>query len=137
LNANGYRLPTEAEWEYAAKGGKNSAAFEYSGGGTVDDAGWYNRNSGNRSREAATKAANPKGIYDMSGNVYEWCWDWYGSYNAGNRSDKTGASSGMFRVNRGGSWNSSASYLRSASRHNDTPNYRSSGLGFRIVKPLR
>ena len=79
-NANGYRLPTEAQWEYAAKGGNKGETFTYSGSDTPDAVAWYNRNVGSNAKEAGTKTPNGLGLYDMTGNVFEWCWDWYGDY---------------------------------------------------------
>jgi formylglycine-generating enzyme required for sulfatase activity len=134
-NASGYRLPTEAEWEYAARGGNKSKGYEYSGSSSVDGAAWYTGNSGGKTHPVKTKSANELGVYDMSGNVREWCWDWYGSYGSGAQIDPTGASSGTDRVNRGGSWDDSAANVRSAARGYNTPSYRFSYRGFRLVRP--
>jgi formylglycine-generating enzyme required for sulfatase activity len=136
LSASGYRLPTEAEWEYAAKGGdKTYLTTEYSGSNNVESVGWYNGNSGGGTHPVGTKLPNDLGIYDMSGNVWEWCWDWYGSYSSSSQTDPTGAASGSNRVLRGGGWIGSAGYLRSAARDNDTPSYWGNGSGFRLVRP--
>jgi formylglycine-generating enzyme required for sulfatase activity len=136
FNASGYRLPTEAEWEYAAKGGaKDYLIYEYAGSNNVDGVAWYSGNSGNTTRPVGTKQPNSLGLYDMSGNVWEWCWDWYGSYGGGNQTNPAGASSGTYRVERGGSWFHDAAYVRSAFRNSDTPSSRYYALGFRLVRP--
>jgi formylglycine-generating enzyme len=103
-----YRLPTEAEWEYAARGGKNSKGFKYSGGQSMHSVGWFSENSNSRTQAVASKKPNELGIYDMSGNVWEWCSDWYGKdyYANSPSSNPRGPSSGSNRVLRGGSWNS-------------------------------
>ncbi|MDR1972860.1 MAG: formylglycine-generating enzyme family protein [Treponema sp.] len=135
LNASGYRLPTEAEWEYAAKGGdKGYLTFSYAGSNNADSVGWYWDNSGERTHPVGTKQANSLGLYDMSGNVWEWCWDWYGSYSSAPQSDPAGAASGSYRVLRGGSWFYRAQYLRSANRNGMTPSNRDFDIGFRLVR---
>jgi len=135
-----YSLPTEAQWEYAARAG-SSTAF-YNGGISVtvsgydpnlDAIGWYNYNSGGRHQLVAHKAPNSWGLYDMSGNVYEWCQDWYGAYPSGAVTDPTGPSTGSCRVFRGGSWFSNAGYCRSAARYLNTPDIRNYIMGFRLV----
>ena len=132
-NANGYRLPTEAEWEYACRAGTTSA---YNTGATINDnTGWYSANSGNRTNVVGLKLPNNWGLYDMHGNVMEWCWDWYGSYASGAHIDPTGATSGSYRVFRGGSWVSDGQYLRSAYRDYGNPYYRDNYIGFRLVRP--
>jgi formylglycine-generating enzyme required for sulfatase activity len=139
--ANGYRLPTEAEWEYAAKGGRNQTyqAFEYSGSNRADAVAWYDENSGDSTHPVGKKAPNALGLYDMSGNVWEWCWDWHGDYTSGPQTDPVGASSGdtsdYGRVARGGSWGSPARLVRPACRYNGHPNARINDVGFRLVRP--
>ena len=134
--STGYRLPAEAQWEYAAKGGNGSPGnYTYAGSNTVDEVAWYSGNSGSGTHEVGTKAANGLGIYDMSGNVWEWCWDWYGSYSNTAKTDPTGAFSGSLRVLRGGSWGISAESVRSAFRRDYDPFYRNIYGGFRLSAP--
>jgi formylglycine-generating enzyme required for sulfatase activity len=130
-----YRLPTEAEWEYAARGGNLSHDYKYSGSNNLYDVAWFNDNSGSQTHPVGMKKANELGIHDMSGNVWEWCLDWYGSYSASAQQDPMGAASGSYRVNRGGSWTYSAGRCRVAYRSSDSPNNRYRGLGFRVVLP--
>ncbi|MDR1317038.1 MAG: formylglycine-generating enzyme family protein [Spirochaetales bacterium] len=131
-DADGYRLPTEAEWEYACRAGTTTP---YSSGGSVDSAGWYGDNSGKATHPVGQKKANAWGLYDMHGNVYEWCWDWYGEYPDSAQADPSGAASGARRVMRGGSWSGAAWTLRSAIRSILTPSSRSSSIGFRLARP--
>ena len=130
---NIFRLPTEAEWEYAARSG--GLEEKYAGGDDLDSLGWYRANSGDQTHEVGTKVANGLGIYDMSGNVYEWCQDWYAfEYYDGSPTDNPpGPSTGSSRVVRGGSWSSNAGYCRSAYRIGSTPGSRGSRLGFRLA----
>ncbi len=128
-----FRLPTEAEWEFAARGGNYSRHYKYSGSNYISDVAWYDGNSSNRTHPVGTKQANELGLYDMSGNVWEWCSDWYGSYSSYSQNDPTGPNSGSFRVLRGGCWFIFASHCRSSYRYYNSPGYRNINLGFRLV----
>ncbi|MEY4134087.1 MAG: hypothetical protein RL386_437, partial [Bacteroidota bacterium] len=116
-----YRLPTEAEWEYAARGGSSSLGYKYSGSNNLDEVAWHEGNSGNKTHPVGQKKSNELGLYDMSGNVWEWCADWYGSYSSGAQTNPKGPSSGTYRVLRGGSWGNNAGSCRSAYRLNSYP----------------
>ncbi len=138
-SANGYRLPTEAEWEFAAKGGKQAhfPPFAYSGSDTTDSVAWYNINSGNTTHTVGKKNANELGIYDMSGNVWEWCWDWYSSaYPSGGTTDPKGPSTTQEnRLLRGGSFGYSELGCRVDVRSTyDYPSNRYNGCGFRCIQ---
>jgi formylglycine-generating enzyme required for sulfatase activity len=126
LSKNGYRLPTEAQWEYACRAGTKTAY--YTGASISYDTGWYNANSGNTTHQVGKKLPNDWGLYDMHGNVWEWCGDQFSDY-------LTGATLGDTRVNRGGSWYSSPESLRSACRNADLPSTQFANLGFRVVRP--
>ena len=128
-----FRLPTEAEWEYAARSGGQEE--KYAGGDDLDSLGWYGDNSGDKTHEAGTKAPNGLGIYDMSGNVWEWCSDWYAyDYYANSPVDNPqGPSSGSYRVGRGGSCLDRALRCRAAGRNYFTPAIGHRNLGFRLV----
>ena len=128
-----FRLPTEAEWEYAARGGNKSKGYKYSGSNTIGDVAWYYENSGNKTHDIATKRANELGIYDMSGNVWEWCSDWYGDYSSASQTNPTGPASGSFRVCRGGGWNVDAWFCRVSLRDGDSADSRCNDLGFRLA----
>lgn len=129
-----YVLPTEAQWEYAARGGKNADGTKYSGSNMLDAVAWYEDNSGSTTHIVGTKRANALGIYDMSGNVWEWCKDWYSnSYVSYDTNNPVGPSSGSSRVLRGGSWCNSAGYCRVANRYYYSPGDRYYDLGFRVV----
>ncbi|MDR1787171.1 MAG: InlB B-repeat-containing protein [Treponema sp.] len=140
---NGYRLPTEAEWEAAARGGDPSEtawSYQYSGSDTIDDVAWYSGNSGDATRPGGRKAANSAGIYDMSGNAWEWCWDWYASSVlslTGGQSElnPTGPSSGTSRVLRGGGFNGDAVMAEPAWRFNSPPSATTTFYGFRVAAP--
>ena len=137
--ANGYRLPTEAEWEYAARAGDDTTnARTWSGTKTENDLGkyaWYSDNSENKTHQVGKKDPNAWGLHDMSGNVWEWCWDWYGNYSEGSVSDPHDGSSGDFRVDRGGSWYNNADKCTVSRRSYSDPSYRNYDLGFRLVRP--
>ena len=128
-----YRLPTEAEWEYAARGGNQSRGYKYSGSNDIGSVAWYTSNSSGQTHPVGQKQPNELGIYDMSGNAWEWCSDWYGSYSSSFQTNPTGPSSGSYRVLRGGSWRSLACDCRVSNRHYDNPLYRVSNFGFRLV----
>ena len=130
-----YRLPTETEREYAAKGGNKSKGYTYSGSNSLGDVAWYSDNSGSKTHPAGQKQPNELGLYDMSGNVWEWCSDWYGSdyYQSSPSSNPKGASSGSYRVYRGGSLTDVARASRTAYRIKYYPDYRYNVLGFRLV----
>ena len=129
-----YCLPTEAQWEYAARGGKNNDGTKYSGSWSIDAVAWYDSNSGSNTHPVKNKRANSLGLYDMSGNVWEWCSDWYGSdYNVNDTNNPTGPSSGSSRVLRGGSWGSNARYCRVSGRGSGSPDSRRDSNGFRVV----
>jgi formylglycine-generating enzyme required for sulfatase activity len=130
-----YRLPTEAEWEYASRAGStNRFSFGNDPGYTqLANYAWYSVNSGGTTHAVGGKLPNRWGLYDMAGNVWEWCSDWYGNYPGGNVNDPQGSVSGLNRVFRGGNWYDTASNGRSAQRNGYDPSARSSGIGFRLV----
>jgi formylglycine-generating enzyme required for sulfatase activity len=129
-----YRLPTEAEWEYAARGGQS---YKYAGSDNIDNVAWYGSNSSSKTHPVGQKSANGYGLYDMTGNVWEWCSDWYDSdyYSSSPSSNPKGASSGANRVLRGGSWSNISEYCRTANRIRNTPTDRYNDYGFRLVLP--
>ena len=134
LTGKNFRLPTEAEWEYAARGGNKSKGYKYSGSNTIDNVAWCDDdNSNSRTHDVKTKSPNELGIYDMSGNVYEWCQDWYGNYSSGSQTNPKGPSSGSGRVMRGGSWHYYAQICRVSYRSSHYHNFRDSIIGFRLA----
>ena len=128
-----FRLPSEAEWEYAARGGNKSRGYRYSGSNTIDDVAWYENDALSQTHPVGTKQPNELEIYDMTGNVMEWCQDWYGSYSSSPQVNPTGAASGSYRVVRGGGWSDSARDCRTSDRDFISPGGRSSDLGLRLV----
>ena len=134
LTGENFRLPTEAEWEYAAKGGRRSRGFTYSGNTNLDYVAWYWDNSGRKTHPVATKSPNELGIYDMSGNVWELCQDWYGDYSSSAQTNSTGPASGSGRVARGGCWYNNAARCRTANRNSVAPADTYNFLGLRLAR---
>ena len=133
LTGRNFRLPTEAEWEFACRGGNNSRGYKYSGSNVIDDVAWYLGNSGLKAYPVATKAPNELGIYDMSGNVWEWCNDRYADYPAISQTKPTGPQSGSYRVYRGGSWLMPPRCCRSSIRIDSDTSFRFIDLGLRLA----
>jgi len=134
MTGHHYRLPTEAEWEYAARGGDVGTATMYAGSDVADEVAWYSDNSGNTVHAVAGKKANELGLHDMSGNVNEWCNDWYGSYSEEAVTDPQGPESGTFRVFRGGAWNYVVASCRCSIRIGFTPAYTVANVGLRLAE---
>ena len=133
LTGKNFRLPTEAEWEYAARGGNKSQGYKYSGSNIIGNVAWYYDNNDDKTHNVKTKQANELGIYDMSGNVWEWCQDWYGNYSSNSQTNPTGPTSGSCRVLRGGGWYGPASDCRVSGRSYGSPNYGYDNYGFRLI----
>ena len=134
LTGRNFRLPSEAEWEFAARGGTKSIGYKYAGGDNIGNVAWYTDNSGSTTHDVGQKSPNELGLYDMSGNVFEWCQDWYGSYSSSSQTNPKGAISGSDRVNRGGSWGNYGWRCRVSNRNGDTPSDRNYYLGFRLAQ---
>ena len=141
LTGRKFRLPTEAEWEFAARGGSKSQRHKYSGGDNINDVAWYDKNAWNKgsthpdygTHVVKTKQANELGLYDMSGNVWEWCQDWFGGYSRDKQTNPQGSQSGSYRVRRGGSWYHDSNVSRTSFRFNGSPSARLSYLGLRLA----
>ena len=128
-----FRLPTEAEWEFAARGGNKSKGFKYAGSNNIDSVAWYDGNSGGETHPVAQKQPNELGLFDMSGNVYEWCQDWFGKYSNNSQTNPTGPKGGDYRVNRGGSWFNIARNCRTSFRSFNSPSFHFDYLGLRLA----
>ena len=133
LTGKQFRLPTEAEWEYAARGGNRSRGYKYSGSDNIGSVAWFYNNSGRETHPVGQKQANELGLYDMSGNVFEWCQDWYGDYSSSSQTNPKGPSTGSARVFRGGYWINDAWCCRVSNRVYGTPDYRYGSLGLRLA----
>lgn len=133
LTGKNFRLPTEAEWEFAARGGNNSRGYKYSGSNDIGSVAWYWDNSGSKTHPVGQKSPNELGLYDMTGNVWEWCQDWKGVYPSSSQTNPTGPASGSYRVNRGGSWGLNARDCRVSYRSSSAPGYSDDFLGLRLV----
>ena len=132
LTGERFRLPTEAEWEFAARGGIKSKGYKYSGSNNLNDVAWYDGNGAGQPHNVGTKIANELGIYDMSGNVWEWCHDKGGTYSGYPQTNPTGPSSGSGRVIRGGCWSREDRACRVSARYNCAPDYLDSSPGLRL-----
>ena len=132
-NTKGYRLPTEAEWEFAARGGNKSEHSKYAGSHRLNEVAWYDDNSHGETKPVGLKLENELGLHDMTGNVWEWCYDWYSSYDKAAVTNPIGATKGRSRVLRGGGWDFEAQFCRLTLRPHFTPSYRINYIGFRLV----
>ena len=134
LTGMSFRLPTEAEWEFAARGGNMSKGFKHAGSNDIDEVAWYGNNSSGKLHVVGLKKPNELGMYDMNGNVWEWTQDWYGTYSSESQTNPTGPSSGSSKVHRGGCWNNNSQYSRvSGVRHTYPPTVGGTGEGFRLA----
>lgn len=134
--AKGYRLPTEAEWEFAARGGNSSKGTYFSGSDAINEVGWFKGNSNDGPHAVAQLKPNELGLYDMTGNLWEWVWDWYDGnyYKTSPKVDPTGAESGNYRVMRGGAWYNDGTYANVYTRQNAAPGFRQNSVGFRVAR---
>ena len=135
MTGKNFRLPTEAEWEYAARGGNKSGGYKYAGGNNVDNVAWFEDNSGSKTHPVGTKRDNELGLYDMSGNVLEWCQDWLGDYSSASQTNPQGPATGTNRVLRGGSWSNGARFCRLSFRDGCGPDARYGNGGLRLALP--
>jgi len=136
LTGKNYRLPTEAEWEYAARGGNKSQGYKYSGSNNIDEVAWYDLNSGNRYHPVGEKMPNELGIYEMSGNMWEWCSDWYGPYEDHSQTNPIGPDDGTLKTIRGSCFMLPSYACRVACRGRTTPSFNGPGyISFRLVHP--
>lgn len=133
LTGVNFRLPTEAEWEFAARGGNKRSGYKYAGSNTIGNVAWYSGNSSSKPHAVAQKLPNELGLYDMSGNMHEWCQDWYGSYSSAAQTNPTGPASGSARVVRGGGWDNAAEYCRVSFRVSGTPSTSYDLVGLRLA----
>lgn len=133
-NATGFRLPTEAEWEFAAKGGNFDEGYTYSGSNDLSDVAWYWSNSDSQTHPILTKLPNQLGIFNMTGNIQEWCWDWYGSYTGTSQDNPRGPDTGLFKVRKGGAWDGNYTFQRITNRTYTYIMYGYEGMGFRVVR---
>lgn len=134
--AKGYRLPTEAEWEFAARGGNKAKGTLYAGGEDVSEVAWFKGNSNDGPHKVAQKKPNELGLYDMNGNQWEWVWDWYDTYyyKTSPANNPTGPATGMYRVTRGGAWYNNPNYATVFTRQYNTPDFRQNSVGFRVAR---
>ena len=133
LTGKSFRLPTEAEWEYAARGGNRKSDCKFSGSNYLDEVAWYASNSDGKTHPVNEKRSNEIGLYDMSGNLCEWCADWYGCYSASPQTNPLGPSVGMYKILRGGSWVNGPNYCRVSKRDHALPDFSSGNVGFRLA----